>query len=163
MERTQTRRHPRISPTGSVRKRCNEKRRSQPSKFITTRKLRNRKLKDKRKHDKTWYTPKCKAVPLCIKQCNRLGQKYQGVIRTHKIITEQTHDFHGKRTMAHHQENLLKIMRKLLCSRRASSQIAAPVARSNTEAAPHTSIPVVAFVLSSGRVCRERIKKLARN
>ena len=38
-ERTQPRRHPKDFPAGSVRKSCNEKRRSQPSELITARKI----------------------------------------------------------------------------------------------------------------------------
>ena len=41
-------------------------------------------------------------MQLCNKLSNRTGQKDLGVIRTHKIVTVQTHDFHGKRTMAPH-------------------------------------------------------------
>ena len=71
-----------IFPTGSVRKSCNEKRRSQPSKFVTTRKLQKWKYKYKWKHGKT-----------CM-------------IRAHKIFMEQTNDFHWKRTMANHSRKL---------------------------------------------------------
>ena len=61
-------------------------------------------------------------------------------VRT-RILRSKLSTFIGKEPWPTIQESLLKIMWQLLCAGRASNQIAAPMARSSTEAAPHTKIP----------------------
>ena len=73
MEGTQTRMHPRIYPTGSVRKYCNENRRSQPSKIIANMEITTSKSeRGKKKRDDS---PRAKAMQLCNRISNRIGQK----------------------------------------------------------------------------------------
>ena len=89
-------------PTGSVRKDCNENRRSQPSKIIANMEITTSKSeRGKKKRDDS---PRAKAMQLCNRISNRIGQKNQGSIRTHMIVTVETHQFYWKRTMAYHLE-----------------------------------------------------------
>ena len=109
------------------------------------------------KHD---TSPSAKRCHCASSNATVLGRKTKVWFVRTRLLRSKLTTFMGKEPWHTIQESLLKIMRKLLCAVRASNQIAAPVARSNTEAAPHTieSVDFNIFLSGSSEIYPSRWK-----
>ena len=81
------------------------------------------------------------------------------MIRAHKIILEQTNCFHWKRTMASYSRKLSQNHVAAPLRWEGIESDYGPVARSATEAAPHTSMPHPFFPQSDSLTNKRHYRK----
>ena len=85
--------------------------------------------------------------------------KWKRFVHTRLFVVREPATLIGKDPWPAFPEGLLKIKWQLLCAGRKTNQVTAPVARSITEAAPHTRIPHPFFPQSDSLTNKRHYRK----